>query len=179
MPRDVDWRHLHPAFRVVAEELSHKARVLQLQMYEGARTPLRQAELYARGRTTGDIGRTVTHAGPWESFHQYGLAGDWVFNIDGRWTWDEPKPGRWAEFRRIAQGCGLRVLSFEVPHVELPVSLADLQAGRFPVGGDSFWEEWLETQIEIYPRGAPPAPTIQQRPETAHWEAFPLPPSPF
>jgi hypothetical protein len=186
--RDSDWRHLHPAFRVHVEELATVAAPLGLRPYEGGRTPTRQVELYARGRTIGERGKTVTRAKAWESFHQYGFAEDFVFFVDGKWTWVEPEKGAWAEFQRLARGAGLRTLSFEIPHVELPISLADLQAGRYPMGGDAFWEEWIETQIEawghepqdfagiIHP-AAPPMPTFEQRPPESHWDG--LPPSPF
>lgn len=171
--RDTDWRHLHPAFRAHAEDLAAKARVLGLQMYEGARSPQRQAILYAKGRTAE--GKIVTHAEPFESFHNYGLAADFVFVVNGRWTWEEPRKGLWAEFRRIVQGAGLRGLSFEIPHVELPVSLADLKAGRYPVGGDGPWEDWFTAQIEGWAGWTPPAPV--ERPPLEYWEG--LPPSPF
>ena len=175
MARDTDWRHLHPAFRAHFEDLAAKAAVLGLRPYEGARSPQRQAQLYARGRTSGEPGKTVTHAGPWDSFHNYGMAADFVFMVDGRWTWEEPSKGRWAEFRRLVAGTGLRGLSFEIPHVELPVSLSDLKAGKYPVGGDALWEDWLEAMIESWPMKAPPAPYA--RPTLDYWAG--LPPSPF
>jgi hypothetical protein len=40
------------------------------------RTMEEQAKLYAKGRTSG--GRIVTKAKPGQSFHNYGLAFDWV-----------------------------------------------------------------------------------------------------
>lgn len=183
MGRDVDWRHLHPSFRVHFEELANKAAVLQLKPYELARSPARQVELYARGRTTGEKGKTVTRAKAWESLHQYGVAADFVFYVDGKWTWAEPVKGAWLEFQRIALGSGLRTLSFERPHVELPVLLSDLQAGRYPIGGDHFWESWIETEIEnwghesrlyqgITHPGAPPSPSIGDRPTEEHWEVI-------
>ena len=188
--RDTDWRHLHPAFRVHVEELAAKASVLQLKLYEGGRTPERQVELYARGRVTGDSGKTVTRAKAWESFHQYGLAADFVFFVNGKWTWNEPRPGAWGEFQRLAKGAGLRVLSFEIPHVELPVSLSDLRLGHYPIGGDGFWEEWFETNVERWGHEsrvfsglthppAPPAPSIDERPAESDWDGLVLPPSPF
>src|SRR4051812_27970441 len=146
MPRDTDRSHLHPLLRSRLVDLD--ARVgdagLHLMLYEGARSPFRQAELYARGRTEGERGKTVTRARAWESFHQFGLAGDYVFrDADGRWSGEEPRPGAWAMFAKLAAASGLRTLSFERPHVELPVSLHDLQAGRFPAGGDDLWLHWI------------------------------------
>jgi hypothetical protein len=45
-------------------------------IYCGRRTMEEQAALYAKGRTAG--GRIVTKAKPGESYHNYGLAFDWV-----------------------------------------------------------------------------------------------------
>ena len=62
--------------------LGHPVRIV-----EGYRSPQRQAELYAQGRTTpGDI---VTRAQPGESLHQYGVAVDFVFKKQGYDASDE------------------------------------------------------------------------------------------
>ena len=175
MARDTDWRHLHPAFRAHAEDLAAKAAVLGLRPYEGGRTPQRQRSLFNKGRVTGEPGAIVTHADAFESLHCYGLAEDFVFVVNGKWTWDEPRNGLWAEFRRLVKGSGLRALSFEMPHVELPVSLADLKLGRYPVGGDAPWEDWLSENIDSWEGWTPPAPF--ERPPLSFWEG--LPPSPF
>jgi hypothetical protein len=45
-------------------------------IYCGRRTMEEQAALYAKGRTTS--GKIVTKAKPGESYHNYGLAFDWV-----------------------------------------------------------------------------------------------------
>jgi len=45
-------------------------------IYCGRRTMEEQAALYAKGRTVG--GKIVTKAKPGESYHNYGLAFDWV-----------------------------------------------------------------------------------------------------
>jgi peptidoglycan L-alanyl-D-glutamate endopeptidase CwlK len=45
-------------------------------IYCGRRTMEEQAALYAKGRTAG--GRIVTKSKPGESYHNYGLAFDWV-----------------------------------------------------------------------------------------------------
>ena len=142
---------LHPSFR---ERIAHVYKSLEdesipLALYEGVRTPWRQAELYARGRTTGG-GKIVTRAKAWQSFHQYGLAVDFVFEApDGGWTWDEPVSGMWDRYHEIARAAGLEPLSSERPHVQLPWSIADLRAGRLPPGGeDTEWERWIADQAE-------------------------------
>jgi hypothetical protein len=179
MPHDTDRSHLHPVFRAAAADLDARiaAAGLQMGLFEGGRTPQRQAALYCSGRVSGigTWGKFVTRAKPWDGFHQYGLAGDWVFNPNGVWTWSEPEKGQWAKYTQLAHAAGLRTLSIEEPHAELPVSLADLQAGRYPAGGDDTWETWIEAQIEswgpvaksydgIMMPAAPPAPTIAARP---------------
>lgn len=76
----------HP-FRVVLTrgvELCHQAGI-PIYLFEGYRSPIRQAQLYAQGRTAP--GRIVTRARPFQSWHQYGLAGDLVVYQDSKWTW--------------------------------------------------------------------------------------------
>lgn len=189
MPRNNDRACLHPLMRRAAAELDDQLfqAGIPLALYEGARSPFRQVELYARGRGVGARGKTVTRARAWESGHQWAVAGDWVFRINGVWTWDEPKPGMWNDFHRLARGVGLRPLSFEKPHVELPVSLADLQRGALRQGDES-WERWIEQEIERWGRdphnvdgiihpGAPPLPSLDERPPLVFEDG--LPPSPF
>lgn len=183
MPRNADPRILHAVFQPRLSDLLARCTDNELPMglYEGARSPVRQVELYARGRVAGapDFGKTVTRAKAWSSFHQFGLAADVVFHVNGRWTWDEPKIGAWDLFTRIAADCGLRTLSFERPHVEMPVMISALQTGHFPAGGGDAWMEWLETEIENWGReartiggivhpGAPPLPSISDRPPLAN-----------
>jgi hypothetical protein len=175
MPRDTDRIHLHPAFRSLAAELDSRiaAAGLQMALFEGGRSPQRQGKLFGQGRVDGQgtPGHHVTNARPWASFHQYALAGDWVFNPNGVWTWNEPEPGQWEKYTDLAAAIGLRTLSFERPHAELPVSPSELQAGVYPAGGDDTWEAWIDAQIESWSApqmvlgvsvAAPPAPN--QRP---------------
>jgi len=179
MPRDTDRSHLHPVFRdkLAGLETALAAAGLPLLLFEGGRAPQRQQELFAQGRVPGcgTFGHHVTNAKPWQSFHQYGLAADYVFFVNGAWTWDEPTPGAWARYTAIASQVGLRSLSFERPHVEMPVSLSVLQAGHYPDGGDKTWTDWLDSMIEGWPHsaqtvdgitypGAPPMPTAVLRP---------------
>lgn len=150
MPKDTDRSHIHPTLRdkTVALDSALAAKGIPLALYEGARTPQRQVELYAIGRGVGSPGRTVTRAKAWTSFHQFGCAVDYVFFVDGKWTWEEPTKGMWSEYAGIAAALGLRSLSFEIPHVELPLALTSLQRGIYPPGGDSSWHDWVEGQIE-------------------------------
>lgn len=175
MPRDNDRSHLHPMLRekCLALDIALVQKGIPLALFEGARAPARQVDLYAKGRGEGAPGHFVTKARPWESGHQYGMAVDYVFLINGQWTWNEPSVGMWAQYTQLADAEGLRSLSFEKPHVELPLHLTSLRAGMYPPGGDDSWRAWLEAQIEawgpeartiggiVYP-GAPPL--MQERP---------------
>lgn len=179
MPRDVDRSHLHPVFRAKLTDLDAAlaAAGLPLQVFEAGRSPQRQQELFAQGRVSGcgTFGKHVTNAKPFQSFHQFGLAADYVFQVNGQWTWDEPTPGAWERYTAICAQVGLRTLSFERPHVEFPVSLQLLQIGKYPPGGDQTWIDWLDAQVEswgnasrtvdgiVYP-GAPPMPSVDLRP---------------
>lgn len=63
-----------------------RAQGLQLSVFEGYRTPQRQAWLYAQGRSRE--GKIVTNAKEWSSWHNFGLAVDVVFkDPKGQWTW--------------------------------------------------------------------------------------------
>jgi peptidoglycan LD-endopeptidase CwlK len=150
-----------------------------LEVYESVRTPVRQANLYARGRVPGqgEEGKTITRAKAWQSLHQYGLAVDLVFRRNGVWSWNAPTPRQWDRYQELARVQGLEPLSFEKPHVQLAgVDLAKLRRGLYPTGGGDGWEQWLNRQIGAWaqnPRslfsiehpGAPP--TVIDRPALA------------
>lgn len=180
MAHDQSLDHLHPIFRkALTDELIPALRDagLQLHIFESFRTPFRQADLYASGRVTP--GPKRTNAQPWRSFHQYGMAVDFVFKTpEGAWTWEEPEPGQWSKYTELCFKAGLRTLSFEKPHVELPVDLKTLCEGHYPAGGDSAWMAAMEEQIMKWGRnprtfsglqypGAPPSPGVTMRPGVA------------
>jgi peptidoglycan L-alanyl-D-glutamate endopeptidase CwlK len=182
MPRTADPAFLHPSMRAACEHLENalKAKGIPLARYEGGRSPLRQLGLYSQGRVSGigTSGKFVTRAKPWQSFHQFGLAADYVFQINGQWTWVEPEAGMWDEYTKTCEALSLRTLSFERPHVELPWNMALLGAGKYPPGGDESWKAWLDAQIESWGHdardvngitmpGAPPSPTQGERPPLA------------
>lgn len=174
--RDTALQHLHPLFRAKVEALEIRLRAggSPLRLYEGARSPWRQASLYALGRYTS--GRTVTSARPWQSMHQYGLAADFVAleERQGRqkqWRWPPFDDDVWSVLRVTAEELGLRCLDRERPHVQWPARISDLYAGIYPAGGDTSWREWITRFIEQWggtPRtaggathnGAPPAPGV-------------------
>mgnify|MGYP005854147097 CR=1 FL=1 len=67
----------------------------------GYRSCQEQDRLYAQGRTKP--GMKVTNACGGYSWHNFGLAADYAFIIDGKVTWNGP----WNVFGRIARACGL------------------------------------------------------------------------
>lgn len=67
----------------------------------GYRSVEEQNRLYAVGRTKP--GKKVTNARGGDSWHNYGLAADYAFIINGKVTWNGP----WDVFGRVARACGL------------------------------------------------------------------------
>lgn len=125
---------------------------IPLEPYETGRPPARQGELYAIGREpgNGELGHTRTDSLPWESAHQFGMAVDLVFRVNGRWTWVEPEAGMWDHLHDLAPKAGLRGLRnrkghlIEMPHVQpatlWPTDLARLERGPNETGA---WLAWL------------------------------------
>lgn len=174
--RNNDPQYLHGAFRSALFDkllplLAKEG--LPLRVYEGARTPFRQAELYARGRVAGhgDLGKHVTFSLAWHSMHQFGLAADMVFFVNGGWSWDEPQDhkGAWKRYQQLAAQCGLEPVRkkdgsiLEWPHVQLPSNLVKLRAGEYPPGGDEQWAWFLNQQIDAW-GGEPKTFWAQQHP---------------
>jgi peptidoglycan L-alanyl-D-glutamate endopeptidase CwlK len=119
---DREWERLDPEFR---QRLLLVFRIMQEQhgypmvLLEGYRSPERQAMLQA-------MGPHVTHAGPFQSYHQYGLAADIAFLRDGRVVISEQDP--WALrgyqlYGEVAESLGLtwggRWRLRDLGHVEL------------------------------------------------------------
>jgi peptidoglycan L-alanyl-D-glutamate endopeptidase CwlK len=161
---------LHPTFRLRVEELRQRLirERIPLEIYETVRTPWRQAALYSRGRIDGS-GRIATNAKAWESLHQYGLAVDFVFLLDGgRWVWDADRNkdpglyarlrGWWGRYVDLAHSIGLTHATDiglkETPHVQLDGwKIADCKRGLYPPtqaapAGSNEWRAWLGDQIE-------------------------------
>lgn len=67
----------------------------------GFRSIAQQDALYAKGRTAP--GSIVTKARGGYSWHNFGLAADYAFVVNGKVTWNGP----WDVFGRIARLCGL------------------------------------------------------------------------
>lgn len=86
---------LHPSIRDEVKQLIEKAEAvisprLSIRVVQGLRTWPEQAALYAQGRTKK--GPVVTFAKAGSSWHNYGLAFDFAFLVDGKEiSWDTKK----------------------------------------------------------------------------------------
>lgn len=151
---DRDPLKLHPIMRNAMEEVLREceAEALPFKVFEAYRYPQRQSRLYQQGR--GTPGPVVTRAKPWESYHQYGLACDFVLFINGGWSWDAAGAfaQHWTRLTEIGQMYGLEGLSFEKPHLQVAgLELSQLQAGSYPGGGDATWEDNLREALQNFP----------------------------
>lgn len=87
---DRRWNQMDPGFVQAVLQVFQVMKVkhgYDMALLEGWRSPQRQAMLAARGPT-------VTRAGPWQSYHQWGLAADCAFMREGRLVISERDP--WA-----------------------------------------------------------------------------------
>lgn len=151
-PRDISSRierhndimTLHPTVReaVVKVFVQLRAEGIPFRVFEAYRYPERQEELYAQGRTKP--GSIVTYAKPWSSYHQYGLAVDFVLFINNDWSWNTAgvKGEWWHRMHTLGAEEGLMRLDFEVPHLQLiGTSSSALRAGIYPPNHDDAWYE--------------------------------------
>jgi len=150
---------LHPIMRAAAEAVLADCRAagLPLRIFEAWRSPERQRYLYAQGRTTS--GPIVTYAKAWQSYHQYGVAVDFVGHVDGNWTWDLPQ-STWNRLHAFGAAHGLERLGFETPHLQVTgLTSGDLMDGEWPDGGDASWRNNLAQAVANW-HGEPAAPPI-------------------
>lgn len=117
-----NWTQLDPIFTqhlLVAFKLMRERHGYEMALIEGYRSPERQAKL-------ASLGRHITQAGPYMSYHQFGLAADCAFLRDGKIVISEQDP--WAMrgytlFGEIAEQVGLnwggRWKMLDLGHVEL------------------------------------------------------------
>ncbi|WP_052749126.1 M15 family metallopeptidase [Arsukibacterium ikkense] len=162
MSRNSALEPLHPVFREKAGSLLQECTKADLpfRLFEGFRSPERQRELYQQGRTMP--GAIVTRANAWQSYHQYGVAADFVLFINGRWSWADNGEfkNHWKKLHQLAAKVELEPLSWELPHLQMKGQpLAALMAGHYPPGGDSDWADNLRQAIRNW-QGPPPAPPM-------------------
>ena len=130
--------------QTVYPELAHRwiqvdqiltAKGIIVRIDQALRTWQQQAELWALGRDSQgnivDRTKVVTHARPGESYHNYGLAIDFVPMQDGQPIWDRTNPV-YAKTIEVAESYGLVSGSHwpepktDYPHLQL--------TGNFPEG---------------------------------------------
>lgn len=91
-----------------------------IAMTNGYRSFEEQERLYAQGRSTP--GPIVTNARGGQSYHQYGVAFDVAFLVNGKLSWDNSLPwqrlGKWGEFIGLEWG-GRWVELIDRPHFQL------------------------------------------------------------
>jgi peptidoglycan L-alanyl-D-glutamate endopeptidase CwlK len=152
-----DFKLLHPVVRRMVTKLQTRLHVegIPLFVFEAFRSPQRQNDLFNKVPK-------VTNAKAWQSYHQYGLAVDFVFHQQeyGGWHWGKNNlHTQWYRtLHKYAREIGLEPLSWETPHLQpAGLELSDLQKGRFPAGGDTSWGMNLADVIASW-NGAPPAP---------------------
>jgi len=137
--QDRDLSKLHPEFRRRLMLAFDRYRRLYGTddppfVTEGYRSPERQTELYAIGRTKP--GRKVTNARAGESIHQYGLAADIAFTYS---LYSDLE--KFINFGRIAEGVGLISGAFwtggftDNPHIQADITAHDAKEGKEPRWG--------------------------------------------
>ena len=117
-----NWTKLNGGFRqrlLVVFKIMKERYGYDMALIEGYRSPQRQAMLAAKGGS-------VTNAGAWQSYHQYGLAADCAFYRDGKLVISEKDPwamrgyqlyGQVAEAAGLVWGGNWKMMDFG--HVEL------------------------------------------------------------
>lgn len=106
---------LHPNLREEAKLILEEVEAAltgkgTIRITQGLRTIAEQNELYAQGRTKP--GKIVTNAKGGSSYHNYGLAVDFVLLVDGKisWDmksdWDGDKVADWMEVVKIFEKYG-------------------------------------------------------------------------
>jgi hypothetical protein len=165
---DRDKSHLFAPFAgLLAEfELELFNQGLPFYLFEGFRSWDRQDLLYAQGRTTP--GKIVTKARAGRSWHNYGLAADYV--LDGvvekpgiQWSWElkadlnADDRNDWLQMAEIAVAHGLEAAWFwatfpEAPHVQATYGMTLTEAYQIHQAGgiEAVWQkaqDWLERQL--------------------------------
>lgn len=151
MAYDRDLTHLYPraAEKFHKLDLRLKQEGLNFLLFEGLRTLKTQEDYYAQGRSYDPVSKSwkvvdpkkvITKAQPGFSFHQYGLAGDYVYdaiinNDKADWSWSDAdlltpgiQPIRWSDLGKLGKECGLEWAGDwknfqEMPHLQMPVPL--------------------------------------------------------
>ncbi|MCA1030915.1 M15 family metallopeptidase [Bacillus timonensis] len=142
--------HLHPLIRSLQVQLkllaAEQGVMIMFPPSDGFRSFEFQQTLYNQGRT--HPGHIVTDAIPGSSYHNWGLAFDFVVldnNMQPRWNidadYDNDSQNDWHEVGNIGQSLGLEwggawTDFVDYPHFQVTfgLSIPQLRTGRIPVG---------------------------------------------
>lgn len=96
---------LHPILETklnrLVQKMAESGWVVAVQ--SGYRSIEAQNKLYAQGRTKP--GKRVTNAKGGRSYHNFGIAADVVFKVNGKWSWDDKLP--WNKLGEEGKALGL------------------------------------------------------------------------
>lgn len=160
--------------RIIAARLAQKGIVVEVT--QGLRSYAEQNELFKIGRTIRTNERPVTNARAGQSFHNFGMAVDFVITENGKPNWNAPR-AQWLQIAEAAEALGLesgaRWKFVDLPHVQLHgLSVAQCRALYERGGLPLVWQRAsavlgvVEAPLPK-PKPAPkpqPAPTTPQIP---------------
>jgi peptidoglycan L-alanyl-D-glutamate endopeptidase CwlK len=142
---------LYPPFAAQVPKLlaNCAARGATYKVTSTVRSFVEQDKLYAQGRPGKDgkivPGGIVTHAKAGQSYHNYGVACDFCRIVGGVAVWDRPSYSILGEeAAKLGLEWGGAWQFVDVPHVQLRVKLADLQAQLKKGGIEQVWK-WLDS----------------------------------
>ncbi len=97
--------NLYPPFdaEIDALLLAIHEKGLNVGLHQGYRSFEEQTILYSKGRSRP--GKIVTNAKPGQSLHNYGIAADIIFRVNGEWSWDPKHP--WDKLGKLGKELGL------------------------------------------------------------------------
>jgi len=143
-----------------------KARKMLVGLFCGLRTAEESDHLYQLGRTIPNADGIITNAKAWQSWHNYGLAGDIVFKDEkgrwtwngmpkcwkdknGLWTWNKTISNKWNDLGEIGKIFGLEWggtfvhMKPDFPHFQMIGKMKNTGEAKkmlFSIGIDKIWE---------------------------------------
>jgi len=130
----IDLSAIYPPLRAKVVQLAENCRKRGVEYWaiSGYRSPEEQAKLYFQGRTLP--GPKVTNAKPFTSYHNYGLAVDFVMDTDIKRdglqpNWDIKSYAVLAEeAKKLGLEAGYYWTQFkDAPHIQLPLSTSKIK----------------------------------------------------
>ena len=116
------------------------------QPISGLRSFEEQHNLYLIGR--GMPGDIVTNADAGMSYHNYGMATDWNYFWQGRYTPLSKEDPRWAEYTGVLTKVGLRFIEWDKPHNELDTLVKPRELlAQYQIGGMDAVNKLVEKEL--------------------------------